>query len=79
MKLASGLIRKMNSEKSGIAAHAMIASCAFVLSLGLMLGAARAEDKTYVMKVTGPTINDTPHLFMKNFAAAVERGFGWPH
>jgi TRAP-type C4-dicarboxylate transport system substrate-binding protein len=42
----------------------------------LTLGVARAEDKTYVMKVTGPTINDTPHLFMKNFAAAVERDSG---
>ena len=39
----------------------------------LTLGVARAEDKTYVMKVSGPTINDAPHLFMKNFAAAVER------
>ena len=76
MKLASGLIRKMDSEKSGIAAHVMIASCAFVLSLALMLGAARAEDKTYVMKVSGPTINDTPHLFMRNFAAAVEKDLG---
>ena len=42
--------------------HAVIASCAFILSLALTLGAALAEDKTYVMKVTGPTINDTPHL-----------------
>jgi TRAP-type C4-dicarboxylate transport system substrate-binding protein len=42
----------------------------------LTLGVARAEDKTSVMKVTGPTINDTPHLFMKNFAAAVERDSG---
>src|SRR5258708_19801031 len=28
------------------------------------------------MKVTGPTINDTPHLFMRNFAAAVTRDSG---
>ena len=76
MKLASGLIRKMDSEKSGIATHAMIASCAFIISLTLALGSARAEDKTYVMKISGPTINDTPHLFMRNFAAAVERDSG---
>jgi TRAP-type transport system periplasmic protein len=42
----------------------------------LTLGIARAQDKTYVMKVTGSTINDAPHLFMKNFAAAVERDSG---
>ena len=76
MKLASGLIRKMAYEKPGMGAHAVIASCAFILSLALMLGAVRAEDKTYVMKISGPTINDTPHLFMRNFAAAVERDSG---
>jgi TRAP-type C4-dicarboxylate transport system substrate-binding protein len=40
------------------------------------LGAARAEDKKYVMKISGPTINDAPHLFMKNYAAAIERDCG---
>jgi TRAP-type transport system periplasmic protein len=39
----------------------------------LTLGVARAEDKNFVMKISGPTINDAPHLFMKNVAAAVER------
>ena len=80
MKFYSRLILDMHSEKLGkkptMVAHAVIASCAFILSLALMLGAACAEDKTYVMKVTGPTINDTPHLFMTNFAAAVERDSG---
>jgi len=66
----------MYSEKPGIAAHAMIASCALILSLALTLGAARAEDKSYVMKISGPTINDAPHLFMKNLAAAVEKDSG---
>ena len=42
----------------------------------LTLGVARAEESTTVMKVSGPTINDTPHLFMKNFAAAVEKDSG---
>jgi TRAP-type transport system periplasmic protein len=40
------------------------------------LAAAQAQDKTYVMKVTTPTINDAPHLLAKNFAAAVERDSG---
>ena len=42
----------------------------------LTLGTARAEDSKYVMKISGPTINDAPHLFMKNYAAAVERDSG---
>ena len=42
----------------------------------LTLGTARAEDQRYVMKISGPTINDAPHLFMKIYAAAVERDSG---
>ena len=66
----------MRVQERGIRAQAAFAAGAFVLSLSLTLGSARAEDKTYVMKVTLPTINDTPHLFAKNFAAAVERDSG---
>ncbi|MFZ0722179.1 MAG: TRAP transporter substrate-binding protein [Xanthobacteraceae bacterium] len=65
----------MGSGKWGIVAPA-VASAVLVTSLGLMLGAAQAQDKTYVMKVTTPTINDGPHLLAKNFAAAVERDSG---
>ena len=39
----------------------------------LTLGTARAEDQTSVMKISGPTINDAPHLFMKNYAAAIQK------
>jgi TRAP-type C4-dicarboxylate transport system substrate-binding protein len=42
----------------------------------LTLGVARAEDQSYVMKISGPTINDAPHLFMKNYAAAMEKDSG---
>jgi TRAP-type transport system periplasmic protein len=42
----------------------------------LTLGTARAEDQTYVMKISGPTINDAPHLFMKSYAAAIEKDSG---
>jgi TRAP-type C4-dicarboxylate transport system substrate-binding protein len=66
----------MHFQERGIAALAASAAGTLVLLLALTLGAARAEDKTYVMKVTLPTINDTPHLFAKNFAAAVERDSG---
>ena len=65
----------MRSGKWGMIAPA-VAGAVLVTSLGLTLGAAQAQDKTYVMKVTTPTINDGPHLLAKNFAAAVERDSG---
>jgi TRAP-type transport system periplasmic protein len=47
-----------------------------VMSLVLPLTAARADDKTYVMKITLPTINEAQHQLAKNFGAAVERDSG---
>jgi TRAP-type transport system periplasmic protein len=52
------------------------AAIGFALSLIGWLGPAHAQDKTYMMKVTTPTINDGPHLLAKNFAAAVDQGSG---
>jgi TRAP-type C4-dicarboxylate transport system substrate-binding protein len=40
------------------------------------LGAAQAQDKNYVMKISLPTINDPSHQFAKNYAAAIERDSG---
>jgi TRAP-type C4-dicarboxylate transport system substrate-binding protein len=37
---------------------------------------ARADDKTYVMKFTLPTVNEAQHQLAKNYAAAVERDSG---
>src|ERR1700730_15350024 len=55
-------------------------SLASALALALTFGAAQAQDKTqdktYVMKVTLPTINDAPHQFAKDFAALVEKDSG---
>jgi len=48
----------------------------FAILFMCWLGPAHAQEKTYVMKVTTPTINDGPHLLAKNFAAAVERDSG---
>jgi TRAP-type transport system periplasmic protein len=45
-------------------------------SLALTLGAAQAQDKTYVMKFSTPTINDVPDTFGKNFGAALEKDSG---
>ena len=36
----------------------------------------RHRRQTFVMKVTTPTINDAPHQFAKDFAAAVEKDSG---
>jgi TRAP-type C4-dicarboxylate transport system substrate-binding protein len=54
----------------------IVAAAAFAVSLALPLAAARADDKTYVMKITLPTINDAPHQAAKDFAALVEKDSG---
>src|ERR1700758_5152976 len=68
----------MQSRNRAICARAVGAAGASVLAVALALtsGGARADDKTYVMKVTLPTINDAPHQFAKDFAAAVEKDSG---
>jgi TRAP-type C4-dicarboxylate transport system substrate-binding protein len=53
---------------------ALLAVSAFVLALSC--GPGQAQDKNYVMKIGLPTINDAPHQFAKDFAAAVERESG---
>jgi TRAP-type C4-dicarboxylate transport system substrate-binding protein len=54
-------------------AHAVAAAGTLVMAMALTLGAAWAQDKTYVMKFTLPTLNDPSHQFTKNYAAALER------
>jgi TRAP-type C4-dicarboxylate transport system substrate-binding protein len=64
----------MRIGECGILRPAVVAAAAFIMSL--TLGAAQAQEKTFVMKVTLPTLNDAPHQAAKNFAAAVERDSG---
>jgi TRAP-type transport system periplasmic protein len=68
----------MQSWNRAICARAVGAAGVSVLAIALALtfGAAQAQDKTYVMKVTLPTINDAPHQFAKDFAALVEKDSG---
>lgn len=47
-----------------------------VAVLALSHGAARAQDKTYVMKISAPTIHDVPDTFGTMFGAAVEKDSG---
>src|ERR1700689_4536343 len=68
----------MQSGNRAIFARAVGAVGVSVLTLALALtfGAAQAQDKTFVMKVTLPTINDAPHQVAKDFAALVEKDSG---
>jgi len=48
-----------------------------MLSLPLvMTHGVRADDKTYVMKIGTPTVNDTPEEFSRGFAEMVEKDSG---
>ena len=74
-----GLIRGSRTCALGILQFLRVPLCAagaLACSLALPLGAAQAQDKTYVMKVGLPTINDAPHQFAKDFAALVEKDSG---
>jgi TRAP-type C4-dicarboxylate transport system substrate-binding protein len=68
----------MQSGNRAICARAVgaVGASALALALALTFGAAQAQDKTFVMKVTLPTINDAPHQFAKDFAALVEKDSG---
>src|ERR1700688_1734355 len=68
----------MQSSNRAILARAVGAAGASVwaLALALTFGAPQAQDKTFVMKITLPTINDAPHQFAKDFAALVEKDSG---
>jgi TRAP-type C4-dicarboxylate transport system substrate-binding protein len=58
------------SRRAGIAG-------AFIASLAFTLGAARAaDDKTYLMKITLPALNDSTHQLAKNYAAAIDKDSG---
>ena len=47
----------MRFMERGLLARVTAATGLFVLSLTLTLGATRAQDKTYVMKMTTATVN----------------------
>ena len=55
---------------------AQMTLAATVSGAPLLAGTALAQDKTYVMKITLPTINESQHLFAKELAATVEKDSG---
>ncbi len=58
------------------AGAARTGAAAFVCLLAATFAAGAADDKPYVMKISLATLNDVPHQYAKNFAAAVERDSG---
>ncbi len=62
--------------KSDIRRRAFLAFAATILSGALTFGAAQAQDKTFVMKISTPTLNAAPDRFAKDFGAAVEKDSG---
>ena len=66
----------MNVIKLGRIACSIAAVGAFGAALALQLGVAQAQEKTYVMKISAPTVHDVPDTFGAMFGAAVEKDFG---
>src|SRR6202034_3364900 len=62
------------SARPILRAAAAASLCA--LSGALTLGAAQAQQQTFVMKITTPTIHAAPDQYARNFAAAVEKDSG---
>ncbi len=66
----------MQSMRHNLRVRPMLAAGAVVAALALTLSIARAEDKTYVIKVGTPTVNDTPEEFTRGFKEMVEKESG---
>ena len=69
----------MRAKERTVLMQAVLAAGILSLSLAATFNAASAQDKTYVMKITLPTLNDTIHQVAKNYAAALEKDFSRPH
>jgi TRAP-type transport system periplasmic protein len=66
----------MRLSHIAIGTPALIAAGALAVALTLPSGAARAQQQTYLMKISTPTIHDIPDTWGRNFAAAVEKDSG---
>jgi TRAP-type transport system periplasmic protein len=61
---------------TALTGSAAFAAGAFVLSLLLAPNTAAAQDKTYTMKITLPTLGDPSFHYAKDYAAAIEKDSG---
>ncbi|MGB7034587.1 MAG: TRAP transporter substrate-binding protein, partial [Xanthobacteraceae bacterium] len=66
----------MNSRNRGRIASSIWVTGLCVLAWSLSFGSVRAQDKTYIMKISAPTIHDVPDTFGRMFGAAVEKDSG---
>jgi len=66
----------MRFQECGIRTPAFVAAGALAVSLALPLGAARAQQQTYLMKISTPTIHDIPDTWANNFGAVLEKDSG---
>ncbi len=66
----------MGPLRHAIRSRTASAACACIALLALTFGAARADDKTYVMKLGTATNNDAQHEWCKRFVAMVEKDSG---
>jgi TRAP-type transport system periplasmic protein len=66
----------MRLMERGIRTPAFVAASALAVSLALPLGAARAQQQPYLMKISTPTIHDIPDTWARNFGAALEKDSG---
>ena len=63
----------MNNMRRDFIAQGLATAGTIVMAMTLTLTMGRAQDKTYVMKFTLPTLNDPSYQFTKSYAAAIER------
>jgi TRAP-type C4-dicarboxylate transport system substrate-binding protein len=61
---------------TGSARIAVFAAAALAVAIAAQPPAQAQDSKTYVMKLSTATLNDTQHEWMKRFAAAVEKDSG---
>lgn len=67
----------MGMRLDGIRSWAVwIAGVAAISMIAIAGSPGAAEEKTYRMKITFPTLNDTLHQYAKNYAAVLERESG---
>jgi TRAP-type C4-dicarboxylate transport system substrate-binding protein len=66
----------MRDDRRTHRSRALFSAGISALAAALSLGAAQAQDKQFVMKITAPTINAGPDTYGRNLAAAIEKDSG---
>lgn len=67
---------RRNGRSTAVTGRAALAAGTIFVSLTLGFGPALAQDKTYVMKITTPTLNAALDQYAKVYGAAVEKDSG---